>query len=171
MSRVAAVSRTFTGERSDAAGAPHPVDVEDTVEAVMATAPGAIGTLSASRLAAGHRCGSGFEITGSKGSVRWEFQRMNDLDLHLDEGAPELQGWRTVSVTRPGLHPWADAWWGGGHVLGYEETFVHQVVELLRHLGGEGNQVPTFEEGVAVQRVLDAIEASAQSGSWLSVGR
>lgn len=169
VSRVAAACRTFVSERADAAGASHPVDVEDTLEAVVATAPGAIGTLSASRLAAGHHCGSGFEITGSRGSVRWDFQRMNDLDLHLDEGPPELQGWRTVSVTRPGLHPWADAWWGGGHVLGYQETFVHQAVALLRRMGGEDAELPTFEEGASVQRVLDAIEGAGRSGRWVSV--
>ncbi len=101
--------------------------------------------------------------------MRWEFQRLNDLDLYLDEDAPALQGWRTVSVTRPALHPWADAWWGAGHVLGFEETFVHEVAAFLRHLAGMKDEVATFEDGWRAQRVLDAIEVADRGRRWVDV--
>jgi predicted dehydrogenase len=106
---------------------------------------------------------------GSRGSLRWEFQRFNDLDVYLSNGPPGVQGWRRVSVTTPGVHPWADRWWGSGHVIGYEETFVHLFADLLGHLGGEGAAPPSFREGLACQRVLAAVDTATQSGRWEQV--
>ncbi len=162
--RVAATCQTFVSERSS-----HPVDVEDAADAVVTTRSGAQGTLTVSRVAAGQRCDSGFAIYGSGGSARWDFQRLNDLDVYLDDGPPALRGWRTVSVTEPSLHPWAGAWWGRGHVIGFAETFVHQAVAVLRHVAGEDEEVATFEAGLRAQLALDAISVANEEGRWASI--
>lgn len=167
--RVAASSAGFITKRRDESGTKQPVDVEDAVQALAVTASGTLATLELSRVAGGHRCSSGFEVVGSQGSVRWEFQRFNDLDVYLSEGTPGLRGWRRVSVTTPGLHPWADRWWGNGHVIGYEETFVHLLGELLNHLAGESAAPPGFRDGLACQRVLAAVESATRSGRWKEV--
>jgi predicted dehydrogenase len=165
--QVAAILSRSVAERADERGEPQPVDVEDHFHALVEVA-GVPGTLAASRVASGDRCGFGFQIHGSRGSLRWDFQRLNDLELYLDD-QPALQGWRRISVTRPGAHPWADAWWGAGHGLGYEETFVHLMTALLRRLGGEQAEVPTLEDGLRCQRVLDAMVAAARSRAWVAV--
>jgi predicted dehydrogenase len=168
---VAASSRGFVSQREDPTGVVHGVDVEDAAAALLEVGGGATGTLQVSRLAAGNRCASGFEITGSRGAVRWDFQSMNDLDVYLPDESPLLEGWRRVSVTRPGAHPWAQAWWGGGHPIGFEETFVHELAAFLRRLAGETDEVPAVEDGVRAQLVLDGIQTAARERRWVSVGR
>ena len=174
VSRVAGASAQFVAERRDRGGVVRAVDVDDAVQALLHTDSGALGTLEVSRVAAGYRTQNGFEIVGSRGSVRWEFQRLNDLDVYLADGPASLRGWRTVSVTEPGTHPWAGRWWGAGHVLGYEETFVHQLADFLQLRILSDGQVsdsapPTFEDGLRCQRVLAAIAEASRSGRWEAV--
>ena len=168
--RVAAATARFVSERRAASGTLEPVDVDDVVQALLVTASGALGTLGVSRVAAGHRCLNGFEIVGSRGSVRWEFERLNDVEVYLPDSPASLRGWRTVSVTEPGAHPWATAWWGAGHALGYAETFVHQLAAFVRHLDGRDNDSPpTFSDGLECQRVLAALARAGRSGGWEEV--
>lgn len=168
VTRVAAVTAQHVTERTDEGGAAHAVDVEDAAQALL-VAGGVPGTLSVSRVATGHRCANEVEIIGERGSVRWSFQSLNDLHVYLPDGPAGVRGWRMVSVTQPGVHPWADAWWGTGHGLGFEETFCHHVAGFLRRLAGEPAGVPTFEDGLRCQRVLAAIERAAASERWETV--
>lgn len=168
---VAASTRGFVTERQDAVGEIRPVDVEDAATALLELEGGATGTLQVSRLAAGDRCGNGFEITGSRGSVRWDFQAMNDLEVYLPEEDARLDGWSRISVTRPGIHPWAGTWWGAGHPVGFEETFVHELAAFLGRLGGTEEEVPDLEDGVRAQLVLDAIQTAAAERRWVPVPR
>jgi predicted dehydrogenase len=169
--RVAASCRGFVSERQDTTGVAQPVDVEDAATALLEMESGAVGTLQVSRLAAGNRCGNAFEITGSEGAVRWDFQRMNDLEVYLGDATPLLEGWRCVSATRPDVHPWAEAWWGAGHPIGFEETFVHELAAFLRRLGGGEDEVPSIEDGAQAQFVLDAIQAAAVESRWTEVSK
>jgi predicted dehydrogenase len=171
IARVAAAGAQFVTERPDQSGVPRPVDVEDVAEALVVTRSGAVGSFGVSRVAGGHLCQNGFEIVASGGSVRWELQRLNELDVYLTDGPAALRGWRTVSVTAPGVHPWADAWWGAGHPLGYAETMVHQLAAVVGHLGGAGPEPepPTFRDGLRCQRVLAAVARAARAGQWVEV--
>jgi predicted dehydrogenase len=65
--------------------------------------------------------------------------------------------------------PYVDAWWPPGHVLGWEHTFVHENYEFLRVIANDGTFRPNFDDGLAVQRVLEAIERSDESGEWVAV--
>ena len=166
---VAGSSRGFVSHREDPSGVVHSVDVEDAASALVEVEGGVTGTLQVSRLAAGNRCGSQFEITGSRGAIRWDFQSMNDLDVYLPEDRPLLEGWRRVGVSRPGVHPWAGAWWGAGHPIGFEETFVHELAAFLRRLADGTDEVPAVEDGVRAQLVLDGIQTAAEERRWVTV--
>ncbi len=90
---------------------------------------------------------------------------MNEIDVYLEEGPRSLRGWRTVSVTEPGSHPWASQWWGAGHVLGYEATFVHLFAEFL----SQAQSTPSFADGLRCQRVLSALAVAAREQRWVTV--
>ena len=107
-----------------------------------------------------------FEVNGSRGSVAFDLERMNELELY-EESGPE-SGFRTILAT-DASHPYAGAWWPPGHILGYEHTFVHTVRDFVEAVATGGAMRPDFEDGLANQRVLDAIERSAASRRWEKV--
>jgi predicted dehydrogenase len=142
------------------------VTVDDSTTFLANFASGATGTFEATRLAPGRRNFNSFEINGSKGSIVFNLERMNELQLYLVDDPAGIQGFRTINVTE-GVHPYAGAWWPAGHPIGYEHTFVHAIKDLLEGIGGKSdNPGPSFEEGFAVQAVLDAVERSAANHAW-----
>jgi predicted dehydrogenase len=141
------------------------VTVDDSTTFLATFANGATGTFEATRLAPGRRNYNSFEINGSRGSVVFNLERMNELQVYFVDDPAGLQGFRTINVTE-GVHPYTAAWWPAGHIIGYEHTFVHAVKDLLEGIGSGGNAGPTFEEGFAVQAVLDAVERSVETHDW-----
>jgi predicted dehydrogenase len=141
------------------------VTVDDAVIALARFKNGAIGTIEATRFAAGNRNGNRFEINGDKGSIRFDIERMNELDYFNREDPEGLQGWRTISVTEA-LHPYEEGWWPAGHIIGWGETFVHQVVNLMNAIGKDEMPSPNFADGLKCQMVLDAMEKSSSTGRW-----
>jgi predicted dehydrogenase len=141
------------------------VTVDDAAAFLARFENGAMGTFEVTRLAPGRKNRNSFEINGSKGSVAFDLERMNELEVYFADEPAEVGGFRTVMVTEPD-HPYVGAWWPPGHILGYEHTFVHTVKDLLDGIGAEESPAPTFEDGYRCQAVLDAVERSAQSGTW-----
>jgi len=119
--------------------------------------------LEATRYATGRKNFNRFEINGSRGSLAFNLERMNELELYKDEGPNS--GFKTIQVTDP-THPYLSGWWPPGHIIGYEHTFIHTVLELLSALAEERLPIPNFEDGVKNQLVLDAVERSAESRKW-----
>lgn len=147
------------------------VTVDDSTTFLANFASGATGTFEATRLAPGRRNYNSFEINGSKGSIAFNLERLNELQLYLVDDPAGVQGFRTISVTE-GVHPYAGAWWPAGHPIGYEHTFVHAIKDLLDGIAGKtDNPGPSFEEGFAVQAVLDAVERSAAERAWVKPER
>lgn len=144
------------------------VTVDDAVIALVRFKNGAIGTIEATRFAAGNRNGNRFEINGDKGSIRFDIERMNELDYFNREDPEGLQGWRTISVTE-GIHPYADGWWPAGHIIGWGETFVHQVVNLMNAIARDEMPSPSFVDGLKCQMVLEAMEKSNNTWRWEKV--
>ena len=142
------------------------VDVDDAAYAHLRFEGGAVGSVEASRFATGRKNYNTFEINGSKGSICFNLERMNELELYVEEG--KNSGFRSILAT-DGEHPYAGAWWPPGHIIGYEHTFTHTVLDLLRAVDSQELPSPSFEDGVKNQRVLDAIERSSVSRSWQSV--
>jgi predicted dehydrogenase len=147
------------------------VTVDDAVIALARFSKGAVATYEATRFAAGHRNDLGFEVNGSKGSVKFVFERMNELKVYLESDPGHIQGFRNVQVTESGAHKYIDAWWPAGHVIGYEHTFVHQALEFLKGIKENRPLSPDFLDSTRNQAVLSAMSESARRHRWVRVAR
>jgi predicted dehydrogenase len=167
IARVVGTSETFIRERPVQEGSSEmrEVGVDDATAFLARFENGAVGTFEATRLAPGRKNRNSFEINGSAGSVVFDLERMNELEVYLAEDPPESRGFRTVLVTEP-EHPYTGAWWPPGHIIGYEHTFTHTVRDLLEGIAIGENPSPHFEEGYRCQAVLDAVGRSVESGTW-----
>ena len=167
ISEVAGFLKTFIAERPlpDGKGRGK-VDVDDAALSMVKFQSGAIGTIESTRFALGRKNYNRFEVNGGKGSLAFNLERLNELEVYLDEGP--TSGWKTILVTDP-KHPYVGAWWPPGHILGYEHTFVHTVLDLLKAVQEQKLPSPNFEDGVRNQKVLDAHQRSAASGRWETV--
>ena len=167
IAEVTGMTETFVKERplEDGSGETGEVTVDDAAAFLARFENGAVGTFEATRFAAGRRNQNSFEVNGSKGSVAFDLERMNELEVFFTEDDADVQGFRTVNVTEPD-HPYTGAWWPAGHILGYEHTFIHTMKDLMDGIETGVSPAPTFEDGYRCQAVLDAVERSAASGEW-----
>jgi predicted dehydrogenase len=145
------------------------VTVDDASASVVRFANGALGTIEASRFATGRKNYNRFEINGSTGSVAFNLERMNELDVYLTEDDRAVQGFHNVLVTDGAAHPYFSHWWPDGHIIGYEHTFIHTVYDLLEAIATDTMPTPNFEDGVRNQKVLDAMEKAAVTKRWVTV--
>lgn len=144
------------------------VTVDDATLLMARFENGALGSIEATRFAGGHRCTNSFEINGSKGSVRFDFERMNELEVYFTDDAEDVQGFRRVLAT-DAVHAYMNAWWPAGHTIGYEHTFTHEMVELMEAISNDRQPVPNFVDGVKCQEVLEAVERSIEERRWVSI--
>ncbi len=144
-----------------------PVDVDDAAMFLAKFQNGARGTFEATRFATGRKNANRFEINGSKGSVAFDLERMNELEFFDAAASSHTQGFQRIQVTQ-GDHPYAGRYWPAGHILGYEHTFVNLISEALTAMRGGAKFAPNFEDGVRNQRVLHAVEQSHLEGAWVS---
>ncbi|HEX6389945.1 MAG TPA: Gfo/Idh/MocA family oxidoreductase [Solirubrobacteraceae bacterium] len=154
---VAATVRTFVPERAG-----FEVDVDDAFQAVVEFENGAIGTIEASRVAAGHVNQSRIEIDGSKASLSFDVQSLNHLRV-----AQFGKGFRDILVTERD-HPFSPWWFPPGHPLSWADSFTHELAHMLGAIGGQHEVAPhgaTFEDGYRCAEVCDAILAAAASGA------
>jgi predicted dehydrogenase len=143
-------------------------DVEDAVVMMARFANGSIGSFEASRFAAGSRNRNSFEINGSKGMLRFNLENLNYLEFFDATESANLQGVRNLLVTGPN-HPYAENFWKPGHAIGYEHTFIATLGDFLGTLARKETFHPNFDDALAVQRVLDAVQRSAESKSWVTL--
>jgi predicted dehydrogenase len=163
ISFVSGIARTFIPERPGGT-----VDVDDAFEATVEFESGAIGTIEASRFCRGRKNALAFEINGSKGSLVFELERLNELQVHLVDSRPgaRAQGFRQVLVSEAD-HPFWQWWWPHGHIIGWEHTFTHEIHHLLHAIATDGDVRPygaDFEDGYRAAEVCDAILRSSESG-------
>jgi predicted dehydrogenase len=144
------------------------VTVDDDANFLARFKNGSVGVFESSRFAGGRRNFNTFQIYGSKGSIAFDLERMNELEFYDRTESPELQAFKTIIVTEPN-HPYIGAWWPPGHIIGYEHTFVHAIHDFLACLEKERLPEPNFHDGVRNQAVLDAVERSAKSTRWEKV--
>lgn len=166
ISEVTGMLTTFVRERPlpDGVGMGK-VDVDDTAAFLARFQSGATGVFETSRVALGRKNFMHLEVNGSRGSLFWNAEDPNWLWFYSLEDPPHLRGFRRILVTEE-VHPYAKDWWPTGHIQGYEHTFVHAVVELLRALGEGRNPEPSFVDGVRAQAVLEAVLLSGESRRW-----
>lgn len=169
---VSAMTRTFIPERPETDGSIGQVTVDDAFVACVEFANGAIGTLEATRFAGGNRNGNTFEINGEKGSIRFNLERMNELEVFWVGSEPNTtQGFTNVLVTEP-QHPWLENWWPAGHIIGWEHTFVHELTHLLDCIVNNKAVDPigaTFYDGYVNAAICDAILQSAATRRQVDV--
>lgn len=144
------------------------VTVDDAAFMVTEFENGALGSFEASRFANGRKNYNYFEIYGSKGSLLFNLERMNELEfLNLDDPEDE-QGFRTILVTND-THPYIEAWWPPGHIIGYEHEFTHAVADFLDAIEKDTQIVPNFLDGMKIMQVLEAAILSANTGKKVNV--
>ncbi len=162
---VSAMTKTFIEERPDHGGAGR-VDVDDAFAAAVEFENGAIGTLEASRFAGGHKNFNLFEINAEKGSIRFNLERLNELEVFwVGEEPKETQGFHNVMVTE-GYHPFWQYWWPQGHIIGWEHTFIHEISHFLDCIVNDKDVAPygaTFEDGYRNAVISDGILKSART--------
>ena len=169
ITEVSATLETFVKERPlvDNPKKKGKVTVDDASLALVRFANGAIGTIEATRFAPGRKNYNRFEINGSKGSLVFNLERLNELDVYLRDDPAYAQGFRNIMVTDPSHPYWK--WWPAGHIIGYEHTFTHIVYDLMQAISQNKQPSPNFDDGVKNQAVLDAMEKSSSSKKWVKV--
>ena len=176
---VAAADKTFIKERplpatgegawgAAGAGGRDEVTVDDAVIVLGRFKSGAIGTFEATRFAVGRLNYNFFEINGSRGSIVFNLERMNELQYFSLDDPDYCRGFRTINVTG-GAFAYASAWWPPAHIIGYEHTFVHSVYEFLCAIGEKREPVPSFRDGARTQAVLETVAKAAASKKWEAV--
>jgi predicted dehydrogenase len=176
---VSALTETFVKERPlpesssglSASGGTEtgPVTVDDAALFTARFGGGAVGSFEATRFATGRKNALRLEINGSAGSIAFDFEAMNELAFFDNSDDVREAGFRRI-LTTEAAHPYAAAWWPPGHGLGYEHAFVHEIVDLVRDIAAGKDPTPSFADGLQVQRVLAAVEASAGNASaWTPV--
>ena len=168
---ISGLTQTFIKERPTDDGGRDTVDVDDAFVSLVQFANGAIGTLEASRYANGRKNHQRIEINGSKGSIVFDLERLNELEVHLSDSEPgsHAQGFRRVLVTEAD-HPFWKYWWPHGHIIGWEHTFVHEFTHLLDAIVNDTEVAPygaDFEDGYRAAVICDAVLESAANGGGL----
>ena len=167
---VCGMDKTFYKQRPAGRGKTARVDVDDAFCMMARFKGGAIGTFESTRVAPGRKNYNCIEVSGSVGTIRWNLERMNELEVFSQKGARDGQGFRTI-MCMDDVHPYAPNWWPDGHIVGYEHTFVHHVKDFVEALVGKKPFAPNFDDGVAVQAVLEAALESAKTSAWVKVPR
>ncbi|MFF2841373.1 Gfo/Idh/MocA family protein [Paenarthrobacter sp. NPDC057981] len=163
VTEVTGTLRTFVAERPGPSGLEN-VTVDDAAWTTLGLTGGASASVEASRVATGQKNSLKIEIYGSLGSLTFDLENLNELGF-LDATLPvREQGFRRILVNEP-EHPYLEAWWPQGHIIGWEHTFTHQIRDFLSAIRDGESPSPSFEDGLQVQRVLAAVEESARNRS------
>lgn len=144
------------------------VTVDDAAAFLARFKNGALGTFEASRFAVGRKNHNRFEINGSKGSIVFNLERMNELEYYNNDDPEGTHGFRVIQATEA-VHPYASHYWPVGHIIGYEHTFVNLIADALTGVATGGPISPDFTDGYENQRVLDAVERSAELRGWVEL--
>jgi predicted dehydrogenase len=156
---VSGRTHTFATHRPGMLGLEE-VTVDDAAWATLTLASGAVASVEVSRVATGQKNSLKLEIYGDKGSLLFDLEDLNELRFLDATGPVREQGFRRILISEP-EHPYIRAWWPPGHITGWEHTFTHEIRDFLTAISSGAEPSPSFDDGLAVQRVLAAVEESA----------
>ncbi len=168
---VAGKATTFITERPDDNGEMRKIDVDDAFVAAVEFTNGAIGTIEATRFAGGRQNYNNFEINGEKGSIRFNLERMNELEVWWVDDDQDTAGFHQVNVSEA-FHPYWENWWPQGHIIGWEHTFVHEIDHFLRAIVNGDDVAPygaTFLDGYKADVVAAAIIESSENKTHVDI--
>lgn len=158
---------THFSQRTD--GPTGPVTNEDYVGALVSFTNGVQGTLEACRVINGPQCEMAFEVNGTLGAVRWNFEKMNELEVSLSEGTGGAPVGFTRILSGP-QHPFHAAFNPGyGVGLGYQDMKAIEIYQFAQSIADGTQRPPGLEETAAVARVIQAIQKSWSTDSWQPV--
>lgn len=169
MTEVVADSKIFLGEkRVPKTEEMKEVTTDDACMFITRFANGAMGLFETSRISTGHKNYLSFEINGSKGSVMFNLERLNELSVYLKDNDPSIQGFRTVMMTDP-AHPFMSHMWPAGHIIGWEHGFIFQYYAFFKGISENKNPNPSFEDGLKAQAIIEAVITSVAEKRWISI--
>ncbi|MAS35783.1 MAG: dehydrogenase [Anaerolineaceae bacterium] len=169
--KVMGMMKTFIEDRPDGEGGRAKVDVDDAVTALLEFENGAMGTIEATRFANGHRNGNMWEINAENGSIKFNLERLNELEVYWADGRKETLGFTNVLISE-GYHPYWENWWPAGHMIGWEHTFVHEFHHFFDAIVNDKPVAPygaDFVDGYRNNVICDAIAQSAQTGRMVDI--
>ncbi len=167
---VSGLLETFVKQRPTPDGRGQaPVTVDDAALFVARLSNGAVASFEATRFAPGRKNYNFFEINGSRGSLYFNLEQLNEVHYYSSDDPADTRGFRTVIVTSGSEHPYVGNWWPEGHIIGWEHSHTHMIHDFLVGIAKGESPRPNFEDGVKCQAVLDAVERSAQSRRWETV--
>lgn len=170
LEEVVGMEENFIEERPDPdnPASKKEVDVEDMAAFLAKFKNGAVGTFEATRFAGGRKNHERIEINGSKGTLVFNFEKMNELKFWTNQEPEEVQGFKKILVTEAS-HPYIEGYWPPGHLIGYENTFINEYADLFRAIENNEEITPNFNDGVKINQVLDAVAKSFDSRTWEKV--
>ena len=171
ISSVCAMMKTFIKDRplSEDKEKKAKVDVDDAFISLAKFKNGDIGSFEASRFCAGMKNHQRIEIHGTEGSIIFNLERLNELNVYSNKDMKERMGFRNILVTES-VHPYYEHWWPHGHIIGYEHTFVHEIFHFIDCITNDKPVAPfgaTFYDGLRCQEILRSIEESAKKEKWV----
>ena len=159
--KLGAADKNAVGPRGD-------VDVDDEVLTMLRFRSGAVGSIEATRNAYGRNNFLTFEIHGDRGSIIFNYERRDELQVMFADDPADARGFRTI-YTGP-MHPYGDGLWPiPGLGIGYTETKIVECYDLMRAIASKSQPSPNFEDGYRIECIADAILESAQSSAWVEV--
>lgn len=161
---VSCLKAHFVNERPLPEGGMGAVTVDDASLMSVEFENGAVGSFECTRYASGRKNHNQFEISGSRGSLVFDLERMNELEFYSADDPPGERGFRTILATDPS-HDYVGNWWPPGHIIGYEHAFAHACADFLDAAASRSPIAPDFRDGVECMRVLEAASRSAKSGA------
>ena len=171
IARVSANLQTVHEQRVDrASGQRLPVENEDMAQALVEFSSGVSGTMEISRIATGYKCGLAVEVHGTRGTLLFDQERMNELKFYSSGDAAGRRGFRTI-LAGPEHADYAAFCPAPGHGLGINDLKVIEIRNLIRALRSGSDAYPDFAEGLRVQQVMSAMELAAQQRGWVDVDR
>jgi predicted dehydrogenase len=166
---VSGAQEIFIKERPLADGSGRgKVTADDATYFLARFRDGALGSFVASRFATGRKNYLRLEIFGSRGSLVFNLERLNELEYYSETDEENERGFRNIVVTESS-HPFISAWWPPGHIIGWEHTFIHEVRDLLLAIERGENIYPDFYDGLRCQQVLDSVVQSVRQGVWVTI--
>ena len=141
------------------------VTVDDVTSFLARFNNGATATFEATRLAPGRKNYNRWEINGEKGTIAFNLERMNEIEIYLTDDPQGLQGFHTIQATE-NFMPYMEGYWPVAHIIGYEHTFINMMKDLFQAIGKGEQFTPDFEDGLKNQAVLEAVDRSVQSRQW-----
>lgn len=169
IARVNANLQTVIAQRVDrASGERRPVENEDMVQALIEFSSGVCGTMEISRIATGYKCGLAVEVHGTRGTLLFDQERMNELKLYVTADAAGRRGFRTI-LAGPEHGDYAAFCPAPGHGLGINDLKVIEIRNLIRAIRSGTDASPDFSEGLRVQQVMSAMELAARQRAWIDI--